>query len=109
MAKTKATKEIEPAVLPTGSGIVVNDAEILKPVAKPLIVVLPPDASKAQIARAKILNGYAYSNPKGWRLKKDRLIKELEALKDAPDPDEFGPTGPNLEIGRPIPSNILPA
>ena len=84
------------------SGIIVNDY-ILRPRILPLIVQLPATASKAQVERAKVLNAYAYSNPKGWALKKDRLIAELEALKDAPDPVEDNSP---IKVGSKIPTFI---
>src|SRR5581483_5075741 len=56
----------------------------------PLVVTLPDDASKAQIAFAKLLNAYAYQNPEKWAVRKDGLIAELKALKNAPDPVENG-------------------
>lgn len=52
----------------------------------PLIVKLPADASKAQIAYAKIMNVYAYQNPIKFAGKKDAMIKTLLSLKNAPDP-----------------------
>lgn len=71
-----------------GDGISVGDPEKLRPVELPLVVKLPEGASKAQIAFAKTLNGYAYQNPRKWALKKDALIKRLKELKYAPDPVE---------------------
>ena len=54
----------------------------------PLIVKLPADASKAQIAYAKIMNVYAYQNPTKFAGKKDTMIQTLLSLKNAPDPVE---------------------
>lgn len=68
--------------------IVVNDPEILRPRELPLVVVLPANASKAQVEFAKVLNGYAYKNPAKWNIKKTKLIAQLKALKNAPDPKE---------------------
>lgn len=85
------------------SGIVIKDTT-LRPQEFPLIINLPSDASKAQIERARILNAYAYESPKGWALYSERLLKELEALKDAPDPVELNPNGPKLEIGPTLPA-----
>ncbi len=68
--------------------IVVRDPEILRPKELPFVVTLPADASKAQIEFAKVLNSYAYQNPTKWAVKKDTLIKQLKALKNAPDPVE---------------------
>ena len=79
------------------SGIVVND-NTFSAKSLPLIVVLPEDASEAQIERAKILNAYAYSNPVGWASRKEDLIKELEALKFAKLPKQ-DPTAPRLSVG----------
>lgn len=70
--------------------ILVNDPEILRPRELPLVVVLPESASKAQIEFAKVLNGYAYKNPTKWNIKKTKLIAQLRALKNAPDPVELG-------------------
>lgn len=69
--------------------IIVRDPEVLRPRELPLVVVLPEGASKAQIEFAKVLNGYAYKNPKKWAIKKAKLIAQLKALKNAPDPIEL--------------------
>ncbi len=82
--------------------IQVNDVHILKPVELPLVVVLPKDASKAQIAYAQTLNGYAYKNPKKWAIKKNGLIAKLRDLKNAPDPVED--EGPKLSLSRKLPA-----
>lgn len=79
------------------SGITVNE-NTFSAKSLPLIVVLPEDASEAQKERSKILNAYAYSNPVGWASRKEFLIKELEALKDAPNPKE-DPNAPRLSVG----------
>lgn len=71
-----------------GGGISVGDPQKLRPTELPLVVKLPTDASAAQIAFAKTLNGYAYQNPQKWAQKKDALIAKLKALKHAPDPVE---------------------
>lgn len=86
----KEEKTAEVAVKEPKSEIIVNDAEILAPVEKPLIVVLPADASEAQVAYAKILNQYAYQNPAKWAIKKDAMIAKLEELKNAPAPVSDG-------------------
>jgi len=78
------------------SGIIVNESPLARKIL-PLIVVLPANASKAQIERAKVLNGFAYQFPAKWDVRKEALLKELEALKDAPDPVEDGDT--KLTIG----------
>lgn len=78
--------------------IVINDPIDLR-TDLPLVVQLPPDASKAQIAYARMLNAYAYQNPKKWAMKKDDVIEngvvkvkgfitKLKELKNAPDPIE---------------------
>ena len=54
----------------------------------PLIVKLPADASKAQIAYAKIMNVYAYQNPTKFAGKKEAMVQTLLSLKNAPDPVE---------------------
>ena len=54
----------------------------------PLIVKLPESASKAQIAYAKVINAYAYQNPKKFATKKEAMIKHLLSLKNASDPVE---------------------
>lgn len=69
--------------------IVVKDPEILRPRVLPLVIELPKSASKAQIEFAKVLNGYAYKNPNKWKVKQAKLIAELKALKNAPDPTEI--------------------
>lgn len=71
-----------------GDGITVGDPMLLRPVELPLVVKLPAGASKAQIAYAKTLNGYAYQNPTKFAQKKDALIAKLKSLKNAPDPIE---------------------
>lgn len=68
--------------------IEVGDPQLLRPTELPLVVKLPEGASKAQIEYAKKLNSYAYQNPTKWAKKKDKLIENLKALKDAPDPIE---------------------
>ena len=68
--------------------IIVKDPQDLRPVALPLVITLPADASKAQIEFAKILNAYAYQNPTKWAIKKGKLIAQLKELKNAPDPIE---------------------
>lgn len=79
MAKEKEIKSDE---------IVVRDPQELVPVERPLVVTLPEGASKAQVEFAKVLNQYAYQNPQKWNAKKDKLIAQLKALKNAPDPVE---------------------
>ncbi len=105
MAKEKLIKAVDTedtsGSITRASGIIVNDG-ILRPQALPLIVVLPEGASQAQIERAKVLNAYAYAQPIGWEQKKERLLKELEDLKDAPDPIE-NPNAPKLTVGTPLP------
>jgi hypothetical protein len=101
---TKETKiEVEEAVVE--QDIVVANPMDLRPKELPLVVTLPEGASKAQIAYAKTLNGYAYKNPTKWAEKKDDkvingvkvkgLISKLRDLKDAPDPIES-----NLKINN---------
>lgn len=67
-------------------GIVVKDPQDIRPVALPLVITLPADASNAQVVFAKILNAYAYQNPTKWAVKKNKLIAQLKELKNAPDP-----------------------
>lgn len=67
-------------------GIKVANPLELRPVELPLVVTLPEDASKAQIAYVKYLNSYAYQNPTKWEQKKEALLKKLASLKNAPDP-----------------------
>ena len=76
-------------------GIKIGSPIDIRPKSLPLVVQLPPDASKAQIEFTKTLNGYAYKNPEKWELKKDSLIKKLLSLKDAPDPVEG-----NLKVNK---------
>lgn len=77
------------------SKIEINDPLDLRPTELPLIVKLPEGASKAQQEFAKVLNAYAYQNPRKWAEKKGELIKKLESLENAPDPIES-----NLKIRR---------
>ena len=83
------------------SGIKVGDPNQFRPKILPLIVVLPEGASKAQIERAKVLNGYAYQFPDKWEIEKEKHLRDLEALADAPDPIE----NPNvrLTVGTKLP------
>lgn len=74
------------------SGIIVN--QVINRRELPLVVVLPEGANKAQVERAKILNAYAYSYPNKWEERKEELLKQLEDLKDAPDPIE----NPNVKL-----------
>lgn len=69
--------------------IIVNEPINLKQ-ELPLVVILPKGASEAQIERAKTLNAYAYKNPVKWAVKKNKLIAELKALKNAPPKAQFG-------------------
>ncbi len=79
-------------------GIEINDPMDVRPTELPLVIKLPADASKAQIAFAATLNGYAYKNPQKWTEKKNDkgvngvtikgLITRLKELKNAPDPVE---------------------
>lgn len=96
--KTHEVKEEQKEVAPV-QDIIVQDIEELRPVELPLVIKLPPDASKAQIEFAKVLNAYAYKNRVKWNLKKDDkvlpngkvikgLISQLRDLKNAPDPVE---------------------
>lgn len=95
----QTTEEVlETVVESNEQDIEVNDPMLLRPTELPLVVKLPAGASKAQIAYAKTLNGYAYKNPTKWAEKKDDhivngalvkgLIKKLKELKNAPDPVE---------------------
>jgi hypothetical protein len=84
------------------SGIKVNSPFDARPKVLPLIVILPEDASKAQIERAKVLNGYAYQFPDKWEKEKEKHLKDLEDLKDAPDPVEEGDV--KLFVGGRIPN-----
>ncbi len=88
------------------SGIVVRDPLVIRPEILPLVIELPKGASKAQIARAKVLNGYAYQQPHKWNQRKEALLAELEALKDAPDPIEN--SDHSLHVGPRIPPNVQP-
>lgn len=93
MAKQKDIVESE-GVQTRESGIIVKDTEMFRPKVLPLVVVLPEGASKAQIERAKVLNGFAYQFPDKWNERKEILLKELEDLKNAPDPVE----DPNIKL-----------
>jgi hypothetical protein len=92
-------KEIENLeTVDESQGIIVNEPMDLRPTELPLVVTLPADASKAQVAYAKTLNAYAYKNPTKWAEKKEDkivngilvkgLISKLKDLKNAPDPVE---------------------
>lgn len=90
-----AKKDIEKLVEETSDEIIVRDPLILRPVDLPLVIELPASASKAQVEFAKVLNAYAYKNPEKWAIKKDKLLAELKAKKNAPDPVED-----NLKFGN---------
>jgi len=97
--------EAENTVVDDSQGIEVGSPIDLRPTELPLVVKLPADASEAQIAYAKTLNGYAYKNPTKWEEKKDDkivngslvkgLITKLKELKNAPAPVEG-----NLKINK---------
>lgn len=95
-----------PVVAPvtTDSGIEVNNPLDLRPKNLPLVVKLPAGASSAQVEYAKILNAYAYSNPKKWDKKKQDLIEKLECLagKELAIVEEDGAARPNrtLEMNK---------
>jgi hypothetical protein len=67
-------------------GIEINMPNVQKVQELPLVVKLPSDASNAQIAYAKVINAYAYQNPRKFAMKKDAMVKTLLSLKNAPDP-----------------------
>lgn len=90
-----AKKDLEKLVEETSDEIIVRDPLILRPVDLPLVIKLPASASKAQVEFAKVLNAYAYKNPEKWAIKKDKLLAELKAKKNAPDPVED-----NLKFGN---------
>lgn len=82
----------------TGSGVIVNDVSVGVQ-ELPLVVTFKEGytPSASQIERAKVLNGFAYQYPKKWKERKATLLKELDALADAPDPVENPDV--RLEIG----------
>lgn len=87
MAKKDTEEKVEDQIETNDEqAIEVGDPQSLRPVDLPLVVKLPADASKAQIAYAQTLNSYAYQNPDKWAIKKDLLIAKLRELKNAPDP-----------------------
>lgn len=90
MAKEKIEKVEE-----VSDEIIVRDPLVLRPVDLPLVIELPASASKAQVEFAKVLNAYAYKNPEKWAVKKDKLLAELKAKKNSPDPVED-----NLKFGN---------
>tara|TARA_R110000868_G_scaffold387646_1_gene656283 strand:+ start:7027 stop:7383 length:357 start_codon:yes stop_codon:yes gene_type:complete len=99
------TKAVKATVEDDSQGIEVGTPMDLRPTELPLVIKLPADASEAQIAYAKTLNGYAYKNPTKFEEKKnDRivngtlvkgLITKLKELKNAPAPVEG-----NLKINK---------
>ena len=76
----KKQEIVERSVETTASGIEIGEPLDLRPKNLPLVVKLPEGASTAQKEYAKVLNGYAYQNPKKWAKKKNQLIKRLESL-----------------------------
>ena len=85
-APIELPKEEVKAIEPNDQGIEINMPETQKVQELPLVVKLPANASKAQIEYAKIINSYAYINPRKFEMKKDAMIKHLLSLKNAPDP-----------------------
>ena len=64
--------------------ITVNDPKELRPQVLPPVVEVK-NGNAVQVAYAKILNSYAYSNPVKWASKKDGLVKKLELLGKHPE------------------------
>lgn len=64
----------------TKNGIVIGEPLDIRPKSLPLVVKVPESASSAQKEYAKVLNGYAYKNPKKWAEKKAVLVRRLESL-----------------------------
>lgn len=66
--------------------ITITDPEINRPKELPLVVKPGKKgwSNDAQEEYARILNGYAYSNPEKFRAKQDLLIKNLKNLADNP-------------------------
>jgi hypothetical protein len=62
--------------------IVVSEAKIFTPQARPEVVSPSSGVwdNPAQEALAKVLNDYAYTNPKKWAVKKDVLVQQLKDL-----------------------------
>ncbi len=103
--EVEVTEAVQAEVLDDSQGIEVGSPIDLRPTELPLVIKLPDDASEAQIAYAKTLNGYAYKNPAKFEAKKDDkivngvlvkgLITKLKELKNAPAPVEG-----NLKINK---------
>lgn len=120
MAKEKEEIKIDTPVVEVPVAPVVDDSQgievgsplDLRPTELPLVVKLPADASKAQIAYARILNGYAYKNPAKFEAKKNdqivdgKVVKgfltKLKELKNAPDPVEPGEDAPKLKVNKSV-------
>lgn len=91
MAKKELKNQTE-EVQSESNKIEVGEPLDLSPKSLPLVVKLPKNASSAQVEYAKVLNAYAYINPKKWSGykdektgkwvpgKKDVLIKRLKSL-----------------------------
>lgn len=95
MSKKDKVENVGAESVEAEQDIQVGDPQVLRPKELPLVVVLPENASKAQIKYAEILNSYAYQNTAKWAVKKEGLIQKLRDLKNAPDPVEE-----NLTIGK---------
>ncbi len=89
-AKIKAEKDAEKAALATeetSDEFVTEDPEILKPKTLPLVVKPTSGAwaNEEQEAYSKILNAYAYKNPKKWMKKKAVLLAQLSEIGKDPE------------------------
>lgn len=77
----------ETATVATPEGITVQDPEEVRPKALPLLITPDSGAWKnaEQEEYARILNGYAYKNPKKWGKKKEVLLKQLVDIGNDPE------------------------
>lgn len=104
MAKKKDeetnVEETTTDVQKTSNGIEIGEPMDLTPKSLPLVIKLSDKASTAQIEYAKIVNGYAYSNPKKFKEKKDEFVAKLESLgeKEVTVFGEDGPERPNKHL-----------
>ena len=82
----KAAKQAEKEAAKNEDGIIVRDPQVLRPTELPLVVE-PEDgewANPEQAEYAKVLNAYAYKNPKKWVVKKAVLLAQLRELGSNP-------------------------
>lgn len=88
MTKKETSEEVKEVVKKSkGIEIEVSDPEIARPKELPLVVKPKGGkwANEAQEEFSRTLNGYAYSNPEKWAIKKEVLLAQLAGLEENPE------------------------